>query len=244
MEIANGCILVSYDVSSLFTNVPLDETIEILANRAFDNNWFNSTYHLNLTKTDLVGLLSVATKGQLFQFNGALYGQTDGVAMGSPLGPLLANVFMSSIEENLEREGKLPSFYRRYVDDTFTIMPNIGTASNSLDTLNKTHSSVKFTMETKCNGMLPFLDIHLLNRSPQIETKVYVKSTNSSLLLHYQGHVDNRYKQGLLRTMLNRAHRLSSSWSHFSDECDRSKISIFTFKVPQTPRQLCHQKLR
>ena len=130
---------------------------------------------------------------------------------------------MSSIEENLEREGKLPSFYRRYVDDTFTIMPNIGTASNSLDTLNKTHSSVKFTMETECNGMLPFLDIHLLNRSPQIETKVYVKPTNSSLLLHYQGHVDNRYKQGLLRTMLDRAHRLSSSRSHFSDECDRSK---------------------
>ena len=100
-------------MSSLFTNVPLDETIEILANRAFDNDWFNSTYDLNLTKTDLVDLLSVATKGQLFQYNGALYEQTDGVAMGSPLGPLLANVFMSSIEENLEREGKLPSFYRR-----------------------------------------------------------------------------------------------------------------------------------
>ena len=50
--------------------------------------------------------------------------------MGSPLGPLLANVFMSSIEENLEREGKFPSFYRRYVDDTLAIMPNIETASS------------------------------------------------------------------------------------------------------------------
>ena len=61
-------------------------------------NWFNATYDLNLTKMDLVDLLSVATKGQLFQFNGTLYEQTDGVAMGSPLGPLLANVFMSHIE--------------------------------------------------------------------------------------------------------------------------------------------------
>ena len=211
LEIVNGDLLVSYDVSSLFTNLPLDETIEILANRAFDNNWFNSTYDLNLTKTDLADLLSVATKGQLFQFNGVLYEQTDGVAMGSPLGPLLANVFMSSIEENLEREGKLPSFYRRCVDDTFIIMPNIATASNFQDTLNKTHCSVKFTMETECNGMLPFLGNQLLNRSPQRETKVYVKPTNSILLLHYQSHVDNRYKQGLLRTMLDRAHRLSSS---------------------------------
>ena len=113
-----GDILVSYDVSSLLTNVPLDETIQLLANRAFTNNWFNTTYDLNLTKTDLVDLLSVATKGQLFQFNGALYKQThsDGVAMGSPLGPLLANVFMSHIEENPEREGELSSFYRRYID--------------------------------------------------------------------------------------------------------------------------------
>ena len=126
LKIASGDILVSYDVSSLFTNVPLDETIQLLANRAFTNNWFNTTYDLNLTKMDLVDLLSVVTKGQLFQFNGALYEQTDGVAMGSPLGPLLANVFMSHIEENLEREGKLPSFYRRYVDDTLTIMSNIG----------------------------------------------------------------------------------------------------------------------
>ena len=103
---------------------------------------------------------------------------------------------MSHIEENLEREGKLPSFYRKYVDDTLTIMPSIETASNFLDTLNQAHFPVKFTMETECNGMLRFLGIQLLNRSPQIETKVYVKPTNSGLLLHYQSHVDNRYKKG------------------------------------------------
>ena len=112
-------------------------------------------------------------------------------------------------------------------------MPNIETASNFLDTLNKAHSSVKFTMETECNGMLPFWGIQLLNRSPQIETKVYVKPTNSGLLLHYQSHVDNRYKKGLLRPMLDRAHRLSSSWSHFSDECDRLKTVFSRFKYPK-----------
>ena len=122
---------------------------------------------------------------------------------------------MSHIEENLEREGKLPSFYRRYVDDNFTIMPNVATESNFLDTLNKAHSSVKFTMETECNGMLPYLGIQLLNRSPQIETKVCVKPTNSGLLLHYQSHVDNWYKKGLLKTIRDRAHRISSPWSHF-----------------------------
>ena len=115
LKINKGYILVSYDVSSLFTNVPLDETIAILAEKAFRDNWFNSTYNLNISKEDLIDLLNVSTKGQ-FQFNGALYEQTDGVAMGSPLGPLLANVFMSSLEEKLELEGKLPDYYRRYVD--------------------------------------------------------------------------------------------------------------------------------
>ena len=61
-------------------------------------------------------------KDQLFTFNGQLFEQTDGIAMGSPLGPLLANVFMCSIEERLEQEGKMPTYYRRFVDDTLTVM--------------------------------------------------------------------------------------------------------------------------
>ena len=233
LKINNGEILVSYDVSSLFTNVPLDETIEIMDNRAFTNNWFNTTHNLDLTRTDLLDLLSVATKGQLFQFNGALYKQTDGVALGSPLGPLLANVFMSSIEDTLERQGKLPSFYCRYVDDTLTVMPDLATATTFLHTLNSAHTSVKFTMEVEKNCKLPFFGTKLLNHAPRIETEIYVKQTNTGLLLHYQSHVDSRYKRSLLTTMLDRAHRLSSSWAYFSEECDHLKNVFAHLKYPK-----------
>ena len=92
-------ILVSYDVTSLFTNVPVDETIKILVERAFKNNWLNKTYKLNLQKSDLETLLNLAVKHQLFQFDGNLYEQVDGVAMGSPLGPLPAKTFMCSLEK-------------------------------------------------------------------------------------------------------------------------------------------------
>ena len=129
-----------------------------------------------------VDLLEGATKDQLFLFNGQLYEQTEGVAMGSPLGPLLANVFMCSIEETLDREGKMPSYYRRYVDDTLTIMPNKTLANNFLETLNQYHSSIKFTMEIENNRMLPFLGTQLLNKSTHAETKVYVKPTNPGLM--------------------------------------------------------------
>ena len=116
---------------------------------------------------------------------------------------------MGSIEETLEREGKMPSFYKRYVDDTLTIMPDTTSAATFLQVLNNCHSSVKFTIETESNGVLPFLGMQLLNRAPHIETKVYIKPTctYTGLLLHYQSHVDMRYKQDLLKTMLDRAYR-------------------------------------
>ena len=93
-------IVVSYDVASLFTDVPLDETIGILVNKAFKDNWFNSQYNLNISRQDLTDLLNIATNDQLFQFEGTLYEQFDGVAIGCPLWPLIANVFICSIEEN------------------------------------------------------------------------------------------------------------------------------------------------
>ena len=94
-------ILVSYDVTALFTNVPLSETINILVEKAFTNNWFNQTYDLNLEKEELTQLLEAATTNQLFQFDGQLYEQTDGVAMGSPLGPQWPVCLCATLRTNL-----------------------------------------------------------------------------------------------------------------------------------------------
>ncbi|CAH3114582.1 unnamed protein product, partial [Pocillopora meandrina] len=64
MKIADQDILVSYNISSFFTNIPVDETIKILAEKAFRDNCFKRKYALNITKTDLNDLLEVATKKQ------------------------------------------------------------------------------------------------------------------------------------------------------------------------------------
>ena len=55
LTIDSGDMLVSFDVSSLFTNVPLEETIHILADKAFMNDWYSVTHGLNLSKQDLHG---------------------------------------------------------------------------------------------------------------------------------------------------------------------------------------------
>ncbi|XP_068724470.1 uncharacterized protein [Montipora capricornis] len=232
LQVDAHSILVSYDVSSLFTNVPVDETIEILAEKAFKGDWFNTEHNLHITKADLVELLNIATKNQLFQFEGILYEQVDGVAMGSPLGPLMANAFMCSIEERLQGQGKMPDFYKRYVDDTLSIMPNVETAEAFLSTLNDSHPSINFTMELAANGTLPFLGVEIVKHMSRLETKVYKKPTDTGLLLHYQSHVDVRYKQSLLKTMLNRAFKLSSSWQLFHLECERLKETFSRLHYP------------
>ena len=110
----------SLDVEALFTSIPLDETIDICVNENFKNvDLVNK-----LTKQDVKNLLELATKESLFTFDGTYYYQTDGVAMGSPLGPLLANSFMSHYEGKWldECPGDFkPKYYRRYVDDIFVL---------------------------------------------------------------------------------------------------------------------------
>ena len=110
----------SIDIDSLFTNIPLDETIDICINQLFENT---DTVE-GFTKSELKQLLSLATKESYFIFNGLLYKQIDGVAMGSPLGPSLANAFLSYHEKNWLNncpQGFKPAFYGRYVDDIFKL---------------------------------------------------------------------------------------------------------------------------
>ncbi|CAB4023095.1 Hypothetical predicted protein, partial [Paramuricea clavata] len=182
--------------------------------------------------SELANLLNLAVKNQLFQLDGKLYRQVDGVAMGSPLGPLMANTFMCSIEQKLVDNNRMPSFYHRFVDDTITTQRSFASAEDFLNTLNNCHPSLNFTMECEVDGKLPFLGMEAIRTHGHIETKVYVKPTNTGLLLHYQSHVDRRYKKSLITTMLNRAFRLSSSWKHFVEECDRLKSVFANLRYP------------
>ena len=190
------------------------------------------SYHLQLERSELANLLNLAVKNQLFQLDGKLYRQVDGVAMGSPLSPLMANTFMCSIEHNLVDNNRMPSFYHRFVDDTITTQRSLASAEDFLNTLNNYHPSLNFTMECEVDGKLPFLGTEAIRTHGHIETKVYVKPTNTGLLLHYQSHVDRRYKRSLVITMLNRAFRLSSSWKHFVEKCDRLKSVFANLRYP------------
>ena len=146
----------------------------------------------------------------------------------------MANTFLCSIEEKLQDENKLPDFYKRYVDDTLAAIKDVPTAEAFLVTLNNCHPSISFTMEITTNGKLPFVGIEILKKGCKLVTSVYRKPTNTGLLLHHQSHVDNRYKRSLVKTMLNRAFRLSSTWDLFTTECERLKLMFSKLKYPDS----------
>ena len=89
--------MVSFDVKSLFTSVPLDYTIDIITKRIFKDHEITTIF----TKSEMKKLLTLCTKNVHFSFNNEIYIQLDRVAMGSPLGPVIANIFMVELETTL-----------------------------------------------------------------------------------------------------------------------------------------------
>ena len=138
--------LFSLDVTSLFTNVPLKETIEYLCAFIQDND-----IDVEIPVDDLKILPYKCTQNVQFQFNGELYRQVDGVAMGSPLGPLLADVFMAKLENNqLKPAIDRCTLYRRYVDDILCI------ADNKVDPMNMLSISSTYrlhSVQRSINGL-------------------------------------------------------------------------------------------
>ena len=118
------------------------------------------------------------------------------------------------------------------VDDTLAMVPDIPSAEAFLTTLNESHPSITFTMEITTNNKLPFVGMEIEMKGNQLATRVHRKTTKKGLLLHYQSHVDNKYKHSLLKTMLVRAHRLSSSPDLFADECNNLKSMFLKLKYP------------
>ena len=103
--------------------------------------------------------MSLDTKESHFIFNEILYKQRDGVTMGSPLGPTLANAFLSFYEKKwLEQcpDKFKPVYYRRYVDDSFVVFKSRDYLVKFRDYLNKCYPNMKFSFEEERNGKLYF----------------------------------------------------------------------------------------
>ena len=122
-----------------------------------------------------------------FIFDKTFCKQLDGVAIGSPLGPTLANSFLCYHEkrwwDKCPEEFK-PVFYRRYMDDIFILFRKEEHLKLFLNYFNSCHKNVKFTSEKETNNKLSFLDIEISRDKNQFITSVYRKPTFSGVFSH------------------------------------------------------------
>jgi len=206
--------MVSFDVISLFTEVPVEDSLSLLSHHFTE---------------DILALFKLVLTSTYFCFNGQYFEQTDGVAMGSPLSPVIANFFMEDFEEGvLNQATHKPTCWYRYVDDIFAIWPS-GKASLStfLVHLNSPHKNIQFTMEIEENGRLPFLDIDVYKKTTgSLGHKVYRKPTHTNPYLHPLSHHHPAHKLSILSSLVHRAHALCDHES-LSQELD---FLIITFK--------------
>ena len=171
----------SFDIENLYTNVPLQETINICTDLMFS---FNVSTVLGLSREYFKRLLELSVTNSIFLFNNALYKQIDGLGMGLPLSPTFANIFLCYHEsiwlQDCPSDFK-PVLYRRYVDDTFLLFRDPAHANLFLNYLNSKHQNISFTCEIENNNSLPFLDVNICRNSNKFDTKVFRKSTFTGL---------------------------------------------------------------
>ena len=215
-----------FDVSSLFTNVPLDETIAICA---------ETLYHIPdsqpcIPKEVFVELLHSATSTVEFSFDNTICRQIDGVATGSPLGPALVNIFVGYYEK-LFFEISKPVVYFRYVDDTFVIFQNEKELEEFLIRLNSLHFSLQFTFKKK-NNSFPFLDVHVEHTKGSYETKVYRKPTFTGQNLCWEFFTPMKRKASLLSTLVHRDLKICFK-SKLKEEINRIKEILLDNGYPE-----------
>nr|CAH8876603.1 unnamed protein product [Trichobilharzia regenti] len=132
--------------------------------------------------------------------------------MGSPLGPLFADLFLSRLETcTLQQHIQETDAYLRYVDDIFIVCESRSKAEDLLIKFNSCHPNLNFTVEHEENGTIKFLDVLMTKmNNGTIERSIFRKSSWTRQYMHFKSFVPIQYKKYLVRTLFNRARKICS----------------------------------
>ena len=163
--------------------------------------------------------------------NDGYYKQTDGLAMGSPPAPLLANGWMHKFDNVIKGDAVL---FARYMDD---ILRNIKTdqINEKLHELNNLHPSLTFTIENESNGSIPFLDMRIHhNAEGSLTSSWYCKKTDTGLLMNFHALAPDKYKRSVVSGMVHRIVRACSTWKFVHESLQKAKTILQNNQYPPT----------
>ena len=217
--------LVSYDGTSLVTNIPLQETTDIAINLIFNLN-----PNLKITKILLKIFFLFATSPTHFIFNSKFYNQIDGVAMCSPLVPVLANIFMGFYESKWLNEYNFnkPKIY--YIDHILAAFDKEQDSLNFLNFLNRRHPNIKFTIEKQINHSIAFLAVFISGINNQnLTLRRYHKLTYPGLLLNFKSFTPFSYKISLIKCLIDKSFKIFNNWNSFHNDIENIKPSLIKY---------------
>ncbi|XP_067628894.1 uncharacterized protein [Eurosta solidaginis] len=214
-------VLVSFDVVSLFTNIPT-----MLATKIIMRKWDQIQSTTKITKAKFQQILDFCLReNNYFMCNNKLYSQTHGMPMGNPLSPTIADIVMDDLFDNtilkLKQQHNIDlTFIIKYVDDVFAIAKR-SDVNIILATLNKYHHKIQFTMEMEENANIPFLDVRIHRGNNNIKLDWYSKPTSSGRLINFFSSQPTKYKINTAKNLINKI--LTISHQDFHD-ANKEKI--------------------
>ena len=223
--------MASLDVDSLFTNFPLNETSKICVNELFKSSQTVSGFN----KQQILEMLVLNNKENVILFGQKYYSQINGVAMGSPLGPTLTNIFLCHHEttwlKNCPNSFK-PVYCQRYIDDIFVLSEKLEQVLRFVNYMNKKHKNINFYFESEKYNSFSFLDVKICREKDKFTTSVFRKDTFSGLYTNCSSFVALEYKFGLVYTLLHRCFTIVSDSSKFHFEVEALKKTLHKNAYP------------
>ena len=149
--------------------------------------------------------------------------------MGSPLTPVLANIFIAFHKSKWLNECNLnkPKFCLRDVDDILAAFDNEQDSLNFLNFLNNKHPNIKFTIEKRINHSIAFLDVFVSGINNQSLTlQTYHKSTYTGLVLNFKSFTSFSYKISLIKCLIDRSFKICNNWNSFHNDIENIKSNL------------------
>ena len=165
----------------------------------------------SIPQKEMQKLLYLCPKHVHFSYGGKIYIQVDAVAMGSPLGPVLADIFMAELEiPMIPSLGNYLQNWKGFIDDTFVfVLPDkIGCIVNQLNSFDE---NIQFTFEMEKYNKLAFLDVMVIrNTNDTINTTIYRKPTNTDIYINWHSHSPLQWKKTTANILIQRAIKIYS----------------------------------